>query len=224
MTDQPSEQPKGILPYVPPANAIIISQEQFEELEERAQRKPTNPMPYAILALFLVLVAVVGSMSLGIYLTRPTPIVWPTAIPIEKVIIPPTVTETRTPTATITPTPDMTQTVEASPVWSVVFHFFERLQMADYGSAWHMLTERCRDIVCWDNFHSDYKLFIETMRRYGVISIQELRPELVYNNTASAFVTLFFKKEMQPHSYRFFLLYDGDEWKIDSVEFISLVK
>ena len=113
MTDQP-EQPKGILPYTPPPGAIIISQAQFEELEERAQRKPANPMPYAILALFLVLVAVVGSMALGIYLTRPTPIVWPTLVILDT-ISPNTATvmETRSPTPTITPTPDMTQTVEA---------------------------------------------------------------------------------------------------------------
>jgi hypothetical protein len=223
MTDQP-EQPKGILPYTPPPGAIIISQEQFEELEERAQRKPTNPMPYAILALFLVLVAVVGSMSLGIYLTRPTPIVWPTPIPTEKVVIPLPVTETRSPTATITPTPDITQTVEASPVWSVVYKYFEYLKFSDYGSAWKLLSPGCRDIICWDNFRSDYKDYIDIIRKYGPISIEELRPELIYNNTASAYVKLWFKWEMQDHSYRFFLIYNGDMWVINRIEFISLIK
>ena len=47
---------------------------------------------------------------------------------------------------------------------------------------------------------------------------------MVYNNSATAYVVLFFKKEMQPHSYRFFLLFDGDSWKIDQIEFVSLIK
>jgi len=221
MTDQ--KPPTSIEEWKPPAGSIIISEEQFANLEELAKKRP-NPMPWIALVAAIVIIGIVGGMFGVVYIMRPTPIVFPTSIPTQTVSFTATVTETRSPTATVTNTPNATETIVASPVWGVVFKYFERLSMADYGSAYHLLTERCKYQVCWDNFHSDYPLFIETMRRYGPITIQELRPELVYNNTGTAFVVLFFKKEMQPHSYRFFLLFDGEAWRIDQIEFVSLIK
>lgn len=206
-----------------PPKTITLTEDQFRELGERIEssRKP-NPMPWAALIIFLVLVGLIGGMWGMAYIMRPEPVVIPT-YPIQiPFTVTPQPTVTKTPTSTSTP--DMTRTRYYHPSMELIRYYFERLEMADYGSAWHSLTERCKYKLCWDSFKSDYKEYIEVMRRYGQIRIQELRPEYIDQDGATAFVILFFKKEMQPHSYRFFLLYDGDKWLIDSIEFISLVK
>jgi hypothetical protein len=218
------KQKAEIVPYEKPITrdeilALVRAQQPIYIPEPPKQ---SNPIGIYVLILFgFMILAVAFIWGMSNIKQDPTPfyptpyiITLPTA---EKM---PTETKTHTPTVT----PDLTATRYYHPAFETIRSYFERISMADYGSAWHMLTERCKYSLCWDTFKSDYKFYIETMRRYGPISIQELRPETIEENSASAYVILFYKWEMQPHSYRFFLLYDGDVWKLDTVEFISLVK
>lgn len=213
MTDQPPPEkpPQSILPYAPPPGAIIISEVQFEELEERAQRKPVNPMPYAILALFLVLVAVVGSMALGIYLTRPTPIVWPTAIPTQIVLIPTTVTETRTPTLmpTLTPTKDIMRNFQ------VISNYYHLLSVSDNELAWNCLTLKFRR----DSFGNDFEEFKAFWSRTGPVAVSEVKPEMDDGEKATALTKLYFYYEQRTRYYRFHLFYNP----LDHVYQIDLV-
>jgi hypothetical protein len=185
---------------------------------------PRQSTPWGIYVMFIFFFVILAAAFLwGISTLKadPTPF-YPT--PYIITFAPATEAPTATKTSTPTVTPDFTATRYYHPAMEVIRSYFERLSMADYGSSWHMLTERCRWSLCWDTFKSDYKFYIETMRRYGPMSIQEIVPESIEKNSASAYVVIFYKWEMQPHSYRFFLLYDGDVWKLDTVEFISLVK
>ncbi|MDD5170509.1 MAG: hypothetical protein PHN75_16960 [Syntrophales bacterium] len=181
----------------------------------------SNPIGiYAFMLFGFLILAVALIWGLSSLKSDPTPF-YPTpfiiTLPAEKTLAP-------TVTKTSTVTPDITATRYYHPAMATIRSYFERLSMADYGSAWHMMTKRCQYSLCWDTFKSDYKFYIETMRRYGPMSIQDLRPETIKERSASAYVIIFYKWEMQPHSYRFFLLYDGEVWKLDTVEFISLVK
>jgi hypothetical protein len=218
----PPKRKSTALEIIPP-KTITLTEDQFRELGEKIQSvrdaKKPNPMPWIVVGLVAVLVAIVGGMGMVVYIMRPTP------IQTQMVAIPPTVTNTPLPTVTKTPTststPDMTRTMEGSPAWQVIRDYISYAMRADFGSAWGCLSQRCKNTMCMERWNGDYLAFQEFWRSWGRMEIRKLTPEILTTFEAQAFVVLYFYNDELPHDYRFYLKKVDGVWKINSVEYVA---
>jgi hypothetical protein len=209
------------LEIIPP-KTITLTEDQFRELGEKIQaaRKP-NPMPWAILGLAVILIAVVGSVLGAVaIMDKPVPIVYQATLNVPAARTDtPVLTVTKTPTATVTP--DMTRTMEGSPAWQTIRDYFRFVSVADFGSAWGSLTTRCKNLMCWERFNNDYLAFQEWWRSWGKMEIRRIVPEILTQFDGQAFVTLYFYNDELTHDYRFYLKKVDGVFKIDRIEYVA---
>lgn len=206
--------------------AIIIPDEEYITREDfeaylKAGKKNGNPVlqMYGLLLVFGVLI--IGGM-LGMYfISRPTETPIPIAYP-TQIADTPIPTATKTPTATWTP--DRTATFIADPRWGVIERYIDRVMAGDYGGAWNLLTSRCQYRECWESWFGDFQAFKDWWWALGKVEIRSIVHESMSEYNAQAFVVLYFKKDEQPHNYRFYIVYDSGEWKIGRIEWVALIK
>jgi hypothetical protein len=211
MTDQ--KPPTSIEPWKPPAGSIVISETQFADLEKLA-RKQVNPWPYVIIGLIIILGSLIGGMFGVVYIMRPDPVVYPTPIPTQIVLIPPTVqptdTPTKVPTVTLTPTKDIMDDMQ------VINAYYHLLAISDNETAWTCLTLKFRR----DSFGNDFEAFKAFWSRTGPVAVSEIKPENDDGEKATALVRLYFYYEQRTRYYRFHLFYNPLDriFQIDSVD------
>jgi hypothetical protein len=212
------------LEIIPP-KTITLTEDQFRELGEKIQaaRKP-NPMPWAILGLAVILIAVVGSVLGAVaIMDKPVPIVYQVTpnVPAARTDTPvPTVT--KTPTATVTP--DMTRTMEGSPAFQTVRDYFSFVRIGDFGRSWNLLTERCQWRECWTSWKGDYEEFKTWWYQLGPVDIRQLKPEIVDAYQAQCYILLYFQREEMEHPYRVFLIKSDGGWLIHRIEYLYIMK
>jgi hypothetical protein len=209
-----------------PQKMITLSEDQFRQLEEEIQKvkRPPNPLPWLALIVALTLIALVGGMGWVVYTMRPTPIVFPTQIIIPTVARTDTLIPTVTRTTTATATPDFTKTMGADPAWQAIRDYFQKIKVGDYGGAWNLLTDRCKYRECWEAWKGDFQAFKDWWWHLGVVEIRRLTPESLSEFDAQAFLILYFHKDEQAHNYRFYLKRQNELWKIERIEYVTIIK
>lgn len=197
---------------------ITLTDEQFKILEERSQPK-SNPLPWAVMGLAVILFAVVGGVLGTVAILKPTPMPIQTNIILIPLTGTPQPTVTKTPTSTSTP--DMTKTFISDPAWQVIRDYISYAMRADFGAAWGCLSQRCKNIMCIGRWDNDYLAFQEFWRSWGRMEIRKLTPEFMTQFEAQAFVVLYFYNDELPHDYRFYLKKLDGVFKIDRIEYVA---
>lgn len=211
-----------IKPEQPPI--LTLSDEQFKILNEHVRHKPFNPMPWIALSVFIIIAGFVSIMALALSMDDPPPVIVYQSSPVFTAAVTETRSPTFTKTYTSTFTPDRTGTFVNDIRWDVIRRYINRVMTGDYGGAWNLLIDRCRYRECWESWRGDFESFKRWWYELGRVEIRSLTPESLSEFNGQAFVVLYFKRDEQPHNYRFYLVFDEGEWKIGRIEYVTLIK